>query len=277
MLLFVQIRNTGSQSLRIVDGVVPQDGASRDLTAGGLAAGTSSGATLPPANQTEVFVSLSVRCARVLAGSPAEAILLVAQQPGRHPRLERVSMDQLGSLWDEARHAACRAADPRRDLTAAVVPGSVRATLADDGTLTVSAVMSVHDSAGFAAVLTGAAVSAGGGGRLVVDGGSTRSVPLRWGGGRCAARGRPGAGGEVSVVPGGAARAASAPAAWTSASGSLPRGRPRSGSPAPARARTARAKRRRSRRRADPPAPRARPPGAQCDTHGATPSGVPDP
>jgi hypothetical protein len=74
----------------------------------------------------------------------------------------------------------------RRDVTASVAPGSVRANVADDGTLTVSAVLSVHDSAGFAAVITGPAVSAGGGGRLVVDGGSTRAVPLRWPAGRCA-------------------------------------------------------------------------------------------
>jgi hypothetical protein len=170
---------------------VPQDGASRDLTAGGLAAGTSGGGTLPPGNQTEVFVRLSLRCPQALAGPPVGAILLVAEQPGRHPRLERVPTDQLGALWDEARHAACRTADLRRDVTARVVPGSVRAEVADNGSLSVSAVLSVHDSAGFAAVITGPAVSAGGGGRLVVDGGSTRAVPLRWEGGTCAAAAAP--------------------------------------------------------------------------------------
>ncbi len=191
VLLFLQIRNVGTQPLRIVDGVVPQDGASRDLTAGGLAAGTSGGGSLAPGNQTEVFVRLSVRCPQALTGPAAAAVLLVAEQPGRHPRLERVPTDRLGSLWDEARRAACRRADLHRDVTAAVVPGSVRAALADDGSLSVSAVLAVHDAAGFAAVLTGPAVSVGGGGRLVVDGGSTRAVPLRWDGGRCGKAARP--------------------------------------------------------------------------------------
>ena len=191
VLLFVQIRNVGTEPLRILDGVVPQDGASRDLTAGGLAAGTSGGGTLAPGNQTEVFIRLSVRCPQALAGAPAKAILLVAEQDGRHPRLERVPTDQLGALWDEARHAACRPADLRRDVTVAVVPGSVRSELGEGGRLTVSAVLSVHDSAGFAAVISGPAVSAGGGGRLVVDGGSTRAVPLRWDGGRCGAAAPP--------------------------------------------------------------------------------------
>ncbi len=159
--------------------------------AGGLAAGTSGGGRLAPGNQTEVFVRLSVRCPQALAGAPAKALLLVAEQDGRHPRLERVPTDQLGALWDEARHAACRPADLHRDLTVAVVPGSVRAELGEGGHLTVTAVLSVHDSAGFAAVITGPAVSAGGGGRLVVDGGSTRAVPLRWDAGRCGAAAPP--------------------------------------------------------------------------------------
>jgi hypothetical protein len=187
ILLFLQIRNVGRAALRIQDGIVPQDGASRDLTAGGLSAGTSIGAPLLPGYQTEVFVRLTVRCPRVLGGTAARAVLLVAQEPGRHPRLERVPMDALGPYWDEARQAACRTADPTRDVTASVVPGSVRATRADDGTLTVSGVVVFHDAAGFAAIVTGTAVAAGGGGRLVVDGGSTRSVPMRWAAGTCPA------------------------------------------------------------------------------------------
>jgi len=186
VLLYMQVRNAGTAALRILDGVVPQNGASRDLTAGGLAAGTSAGAMLPSGEQTEVFVRLNVRCGEVLDGPPARSVLLVAEEPGRHPRLERVPLDLLGPYWDEARHAACRTPDPTRDVHAAVVPGSVRASVADDGSLSVSAVVSVHDAAGFAAVVQGPATAADGG-RVVVDGGSTASVPLRWYVGRCGA------------------------------------------------------------------------------------------
>jgi hypothetical protein len=180
VLLFLQVANVSRVPLRIVGGIVPQTGASRDLTAGGLSAGTSGGGPLNPGDQTEIFVRLTVRCPEVLDGAAAKAVLLVAEQQGRHPRLERIPMDALGVYWDEARQAACRTSDATRDVSAAVVPGSVRAARADDGSLTVSAVISFHDSAGFAAVVTGPAVAMGGGGRLVVDGGSTRAVPMRW-------------------------------------------------------------------------------------------------
>lgn len=185
VLLYMQVKNIGTAPMRILDGVVPQDGASRDLTAGGLAAGTSGGGVLQPGDQTEIFLRLIVRCPEVLAGPAAKAVLLVAEEPGRHPRLERVPTDSLGQYWDEARHAACRPSEPANDVTARVVPLSVRAVRADDGSLTVSAVLVFHSAAGFAAVVTGPAVAAGGGGRLVVDGGSTRSVPMRWVAGRC--------------------------------------------------------------------------------------------
>ena len=93
-------------------------------------------------------------------------VLLVAEEQGRHPRLERIPMDALGPYWDEARHAACRTADAARDVTAAV-GRAVRARRAQPttATLTVSAVISFHDAAGFAAVVTGPAVAMGGGGR----------------------------------------------------------------------------------------------------------------
>jgi hypothetical protein len=186
VLLFLQVANVGHAPLRIVGGVVPQTGASRDLTAGGLSAGTSGGGPLNPGDQAEVFVRLTVRCPQVLDGAAAKAVLLVSEEQGRHPRLERVPMDALGTYWEEARQAACRVADADRDVTAGVVPGSVRAVRSDDGSLTVSGVISFHDAAGFAAVVTGPAVAMGGGGRLVVDGGSTRSVPMRWAAGTCA-------------------------------------------------------------------------------------------
>ena len=190
VLLFLQIRNVGTSPLGITSGIVAQNGASRDLTAGGLSAGTSGGQTLLPGEQTEVFVRLAVRCPQVLADPPVGSVLLVAEQAGRHPRLERVVTAALGPFWDEARRAACRVADPDRDVRATVVPGSVRASHTETGGLTVTAVLQVHDGAGFAAVVTGEAVS-GDGGRLVVDGGSTRSVPLRWAAGRCGAAAAP--------------------------------------------------------------------------------------
>jgi hypothetical protein len=191
VLLFLQVANVGRVPLRIVGGIVPQTGASRDLTAGGLSAGTSGGGALGPSDQTEVFVRLTVRCPQVLDGTAAKVLLLVAEQQGRHPRLERIPMDALGAYWDEARHAACRVADAGRDITAAAVAQSVRAARGDDGAVTVSAVISFHDAAGFAAVVTGPAVAMGGGGRLVVDGGSTRSVPMRWDAGTCGHRTAP--------------------------------------------------------------------------------------
>jgi hypothetical protein len=187
VLLFLQISNHGARPLRIIAGSVPQDGVSRDLTAGGLSAGTSNASPLRPGDQTEVFLRLTLRCTSALQGSAATAVLLVAEQVGQSPHLERVSLDALGPFWDEARHAACQPPDIARDVTASVVPHSVRAARADDGSLLVSAVLRFHDAAGFAAVLTGPALSAGGGGRLVVDGGSTQAVPMRWSAGTCSA------------------------------------------------------------------------------------------
>ena len=140
VLLFMQVKNIGAEPLRILDGVVPQDGTSRDLNAGGLSAGTSGGGVLQPGDQTEIFLRLTVRCPEVLDGPAAKAVLLVAEQPGRHPRLERVRTDALGSYWDEARQAACRPSETG-DVSARVVPQSVRAVRADDGSLTVSAVL----------------------------------------------------------------------------------------------------------------------------------------
>ena len=198
VLLFLQVANVGRAPLRIVGGIVPQTGVSRDLTAGGLSAATSGGGPINPGDQTEVFVRLVVRCPEVLDGAAAKAVLLVAEEQGRHPRLERIPIDALGAYWDEAQQAACRTADATRDVSAAVVPHSVRAARADDGSLTVSAVISFHDSAGFAAVVTGPAVAMGGGGRLVVDGGSTRAVPMRWDAGTC---GRPLAPVSASAAP----------------------------------------------------------------------------
>jgi hypothetical protein len=184
VLLFLQVRNDGVEPVRILDGVVPQDGASRDLTAGGLAAGTSAGGMLGPGDSGEVFVRLGVRCPEVLAGRAASSVLLLAEQPGRHPRLERVVISSIAPYWDEARRAACTTPDPGRDVRARVTAGSLRATRNDDGTVSVSAVLQVHDAAGFAAVVTGPAVAAGGG-PLVVAGGSTSAAPLRWSAGRC--------------------------------------------------------------------------------------------
>ena len=51
VLLFLQVANVGRAPLRIVGGIVPQTGASRDLTAGGLSAGTSGGGALNPGDQ----------------------------------------------------------------------------------------------------------------------------------------------------------------------------------------------------------------------------------
>ena len=184
VLLFLQVRNDGATPVRILDGVVPQDGASRDLTAGGLSAGTSQGELLRPGSSGEVFVRLRVQCPQVLAGPAASSVLLLAEQPGRHPRLERVVISSLAPYWDEARRAACTAPDPGRDVQARVSPGSLQAVRSQDGTVSVSAVLQVHDAAGFAAVVTGAAVASGGG-RLVVDGGSTGAAPLRWPAGQC--------------------------------------------------------------------------------------------
>ena len=197
--------NVGGAPLRIVGGIVPQTGASRDLTAGGLSAGTAGGGALNPGDSTEVFVRLTVRCPQVLDGTAASVVLLVAEEQGRHPRLERIPMDALGPYWDEARHAACRTADAARDVTAAVVAQSVRAARSDDGAVTVSAVISFHDAAGFAAVVTGPAVAMGGGGRVVVDGGSTRSVPMRWDAGTCRHRTPPVTAAARAAVPGGPA------------------------------------------------------------------------
>ena len=168
---------------------MPQTGASRDLTAGGLSAGTSGGGPLTPASRPRCSCASPCGARRCSTAPRPGCVLLVAEQAGRHPRLERRPA-ALGPYWDEARQAACRTADADRDVPRDGRAGSVRASHTETGGLTVTAVIPFHDAAGFAAVVTGEAVS-GDGGRLVVDGGSTRSVPLRWAAGRCGAAAAP--------------------------------------------------------------------------------------
>ena len=136
----------------------------------------------------EVFVRVRLQCPEVLDGPPTTALMLVAERAGQRPRMERVDVSALGPYWDEARHAGCSTPDPGRDVTVRPVPGSVRATLVGPGLADLSARLAVARRAGFAAVVSPLAPDARRGpGRLVVEGGATREVPVVLGQVACAA------------------------------------------------------------------------------------------
>jgi hypothetical protein len=181
VLLFIQVRNTGKEPLRVVEGLVPQAGAEGEFSGGGYTAGTSSGAPLLPGQTAEVYVRLRLDCSVSTQGDPANRLLLVTQFGSRRPAMQSIPLDALGSLWDEARHAACRPVPADAAVTAAVLPGSLTPVRGAGGSLVVRATVRVHDSAGFGAVLLW-----GSGGSTFVGGGSTVSATVGWDAGSCA-------------------------------------------------------------------------------------------
>jgi hypothetical protein len=186
VLLFVQVRNTGQQPLRVVEGLIPQDGAEGEFSGGGYTAGSSSGAPLLPGRTAEVYVRLRLDCALALQGAPTDRLLLVTQVESHRPALQSIRLDALGPLWDEARHAACRPVPPESAVSATVVPGSLSAVAGSGGALVVRGTVRVHDAAGFGAVLLW-----GTGGSTFVNGGSTVTATVGWDAGTCAHRGPP--------------------------------------------------------------------------------------
>ena len=105
----------------------------------------------------------------------------MTEVPSHRPALQSVRLDTVAPLWDEARHAACRPVPPETAVRAAVLPGSLSAVRAADGSLLVRGTVRVHDSAGFGAVLLW-----GTGGSTVVEGGSTVTARVGWDAGTCA-------------------------------------------------------------------------------------------
>src|SRR5205823_3758581 len=88
VLLFLQVRNGGTHAVRVLDGLVAQEGAEPDQSAGGLSAGTSSGRPLEPGRTAEIFVRVQLACGSALQGPPATRLLLVSQAEGRRPLMQ---------------------------------------------------------------------------------------------------------------------------------------------------------------------------------------------
>ncbi len=188
VLLFLRVTYAGPTPVRVVDGRVPQPGAYPDAGAGGLTAGTTANVTLRHGVPTEVFVRTRVDCSTVLAGAAVSRLELMTQTDTGTSRAQTLDVSALGAYWDEARHAACEPPDATRAVTSAV--GSLRGGPRAAGALPeVDAVVTLHDSAGFDAVVrlldpgspavtfVPTVVTSGG---AVVEGGGTSSVKVRW-------------------------------------------------------------------------------------------------
>ena len=98
MLLFLQVHNGGTHAVRVLDGLVAQDGAEPDQSAGGLSAGMSSGRPLEPGRTGEIFVRVQLACGPALQGPPATRLLLVSQVEGRRPLMQAVRIDGLAEV-----------------------------------------------------------------------------------------------------------------------------------------------------------------------------------
>jgi hypothetical protein len=192
VLLFLQVRNDSRIPLRVVAGMVPQDGVSVDLTAGGLSAGTNPNLPLAPGGTSEVFVRLAVDCQAAVVGPPATQLRLAVEPTdgSAQARYEGISLTSTGSLWDEARSAACAAFTPAQAVSVRIVPGTLRGHQARTGERTVSGKLEIHDRAGFAAALIRLADPLAAGATLFwvpaddpivyVDGGATITTSVDW-------------------------------------------------------------------------------------------------
>jgi hypothetical protein len=188
VLLFLRVTYAGTTPVRVVDGRVPQPGAYPDVGAGGLTAGTTANVTLRHGVPTEIFVRTRVDCSTVLAGAAVSHLELMTQTDTGTSRAQTLDVSALGAYWDEARHAACEPPDATRAVTTSV--GGLHGVPRAPGALPeVDAVVSLHDSAGFDAVVRlldpGSpavtfvpTVETSGG--AVVEGGGTSSVKVRW-------------------------------------------------------------------------------------------------
>jgi hypothetical protein len=199
ILLFLTLSYAGTAPVRVVDGRVPQDGAFADDGASGLTAGTTDNVALRKGVPTEVFIRTRVDCDVVLEGPPVDQLDLITQPAGASPREQIIDVSALGAYWDEARHAACSKPDARTSVIASVGAETVHGYRpANGGRPWIEAVASLHNSAGFDAVVmfSGASspalsfvapamTSAG----AAVDGGSTYGTPVRWVISDCAAAG----------------------------------------------------------------------------------------
>ena len=188
VLLFLHVTNTGPTAAALIDGQVPQDGAFPDAGPGGLTAGTTQNVQLRPRVATEIFLRTRVDCDRVLVGLPVDHLDLTTKVGTASARRQVIDLDGLGAYWDEARRAACSRPDPTSAVTAKVM--DVRGTRALAGASPrVEAVASLHNAAGFDAIVTlgsdptaalsflaPALTSAG----VAVDGGSTYLTSVRW-------------------------------------------------------------------------------------------------
>jgi hypothetical protein len=188
VLLFLHVTNTGPTAAALIDGQVPQDGAFPDAGPGGLTAGTTQNVQLRPRVATEIFLRTRVDCDRVLVGQAVDHLDLTTKVGTASARRQVIDLDGLGAYWDEARRAACSRPDPTSAVSATVM--DARGTRAGAGAApTVDAVASLHNAAGFDAIVTfgpdptaglsflaPALTSAG----VAVDGGSTHLTPVRW-------------------------------------------------------------------------------------------------
>jgi hypothetical protein len=190
-LLYLEIHNDSAQPLRVVGGGVQQPGVRADNAAGGLTAGTQGSRPLAPGVTTEVFVRMAVDCATAVQGRATDQLVLLVEDPADPSTtwFQDVSLAPTGTLWDDARHAACTTLTAQQALGIRLVPGSVRGAVSTTGVRTISAVLELHDRAGYTVQVLRQGTPLGRGPQLVwetddellsVSGGATLTSTVTW-------------------------------------------------------------------------------------------------
>lgn len=147
--LRLSVVNYGPDAIDLLAAHLPQAGASPVPGPGGDLAFTSALA-LPPEVSATVVIPVTVQCPQVLTAALADHVDVTLGRGGHRVGVVHLALAPLGSLLDEARHAACGVASASGSVYASYVGGSLKATRPE----VITATLSVADVGDAAATIT---------------------------------------------------------------------------------------------------------------------------